>query len=437
MLTVTGVGNRLINMAYAMTGRLTGGPALTAVVSSAMMGMMSGSATANVSTTGVFTIPLMKRTGYKPAYAGAVEAVASTGGQITPPVMGASAFVMAEMLGIKYIDICKYAIIPAVLYYICAGVTVYLRARKEGLHGVSAEELPDLKALFKDSWFFVIPIIFLLVLLIKGFSASRSCIWTCLLFLGLTCLKKDTRMNPKKLLQICTDTMNSSLQLFSACACTGIIVAVIGQTGLGVKLSLLIQSAAGSSMLLALVYTMIACLILGMGLPSVAAYIILVTILGASISKMGALLVAVHLFILYYGAIAQITPPVALAAYAAGGIAGANVMKVGWLACRIGIVGFLVPYMFVYNPVLLMIGQAGEIILATVTAIIGVCAIAVGLEGMLLHEVNIPMRIVSVAGGLLMMMPGQTTDIIGIALLAAFVIVHVLTHKKRNQCELV
>jgi len=432
-LEATGAGKHVINVAYGITGKMTGGPALTAVLASSMFGTVSGSPVANVSGTGTFTIPLMKRTGYHRDFAGAVEAVASTGGQIMPPVMGASAFLMSEILGIPYIEIAVRALVPAVLFYLCLFLTVYLRAKRMGLKGLPKEELPSVKKSLLDGGHMFFSLVLLVALLVLNYSPAKAAFWSILVLFLSSLTRSSSRLSVKGLFDTLAAAGKQSLGIFSALACVGIIIGVISLTGLGVKFSILVTSAAGSLLLLALVFVAIAALILGMGLPPVAAYLLLVVIAGPAIESLGALLFTAHMFVFYFAAMAPITPPVALAAYTAAGISGGNPMATGWNASRLGIVGFVVPFMFVYAPELLLFGNLGDILWALLTASIGVLLLAVAAEGYLFSDMPWYLRITTLCGGLLMVYPGLETDIPGMVLVALMLLQQFIIRKKHTK----
>ncbi|MBI5967485.1 MAG: TRAP transporter fused permease subunit [Deltaproteobacteria bacterium] len=431
-LEATGAGKFVIDFAYSVTGRLRGGPALSAVVSSAMFGTISGSAVANVTGTGTFTIPLMKRTGYTARFAGAVEAVASTGGMIMPPVMGASAFVMSEILGIPYIKICIAAAVPAILYYICLFVVVYLRAWKEGLRGLPKEELPQRNVIIRESGIFFLPIVLLVILLLTGFTPPYACFFSIISLLGFSLVSKS-RLDWKGYLNILHAGARQSLVIFAALAGIGIVIGIISLTGIGVTFSTLITEVAGDSLLLALIMVMIGALILGMGVPPLAAYILMVVVAGSALESLGVPLFIAHMFVFYFGCMAPITPPVALAAYAAAGISGANPIQTGYTATRLGMVGFIVPFMFVYGPPLLMIGSFQEIIMAAVSATVGVVALGIASEGFILTSVKVPLRLILIAGGLALVYPGLITDLIGYGMVLGGLAFHILPQMLKSR----
>ncbi|MDK2855499.1 MAG: hypothetical protein PWQ41_512 [Bacillota bacterium] len=418
-LEKTGAGKFFIDLAFALTGSSQGGPAKAAVVSSGLMGTVSGSSVANVVTTGSFTIPLMKSVGYEPYFAGAVEAASSTGGQIMPPVMGAAAFIMAEVLGVPYIKVAAAAAIPAVLYYISLFAQVHFRAGRLGLRGIPREQLPGLKETVLKGWHLLVPLAVLIVVLVRGYSPMKAVFWTIVLTVGLSFLKPETRMTPQKFLAALENGARSAVEVAAACACAGIVVGVVTMTGLGLKLAGLIVTWSQGRLALALPLTMIASILLGMALPTTAKYVVLSTLAAPALVRLGVPPMAAHMFILYFGVVADITPPVALAAYAGAGVAGANAMKTGWTAVQIGLAAFIVPFMFAYSPCLVLIGDVGEIVLASLTATVGVISLATAIQGWLLTHAAPWERLICLASALLLIKPGLVTDLIGLAGLTA------------------
>lgn len=412
-LMYSGGGNFFIDLATSWAGHRTGGPAKVAVISSAIFGTMSGSAVANVVTTGSFTIPLMKKVGYEPKFAAATEAVASSGGQIMPPVMGASAFIMAEYLGIPYIQVCIAAAIPALLYFFSVFVMVDLEARKKGFRVLKKEELPNMKAVLKTGGHLIIPVVIIIALLVQGYTAMMAGFGAIISTLILTLVKKATRMSPSQILEVFVVASKAAAPVAVACACAGIITGAMEISGIAIRFSSLILDSSGGILLVALLFTALAVIMLGLPLPTVAIYVLLAALVAPTLVKMGAVPIAAHLFIFYFGVMAFVTPPDCTAAFAAAGIAGSNPMATGWTATRLGIVGFIVPFMFVYGPELVFRGTLLEIGWAVVTAMTGVIAIGVGVQGWLLGKATILERLVSFAGGLLLIKPGLISDVIG------------------------
>ncbi|HKL11889.1 MAG TPA: TRAP transporter permease [Clostridia bacterium] len=446
-LDKTGVGGFFIDLAYAMTGSLCSGPAMTAVVASGFMGSISGSSVANTVTTGAFTIPLMKDVGYKPYFAGAVEATASTGGQIMPPVMGAAAFIMAEFTGIPYIKIIGSAAIPAVLYYVAVGTMVHLEAKKLGLKGIPKEQLPKVRTVMKDRGYLLIPLATIVFFLIRGYTPLFSAFWSIVvsvvIAIGATIIKKNNSFNIKIFINALDAGARNAIGVAAACAAAGIIVGVVTLTGLGLSVANLIVQLAGGRLFLTLVYTMFASIILGMGLPTTAKYIVLATMAVPALLTLNVNLMAAHLFILYFGVVADVTPPVALAAYAGAGIAGSNAMKTGFQAIKLAIAGFVVPYIFAYNPALLLIKKGtqvvngnivyaglGEILMVIVTALLGVICLASFVENYLMIKSKIWERIPMGAAAIALLFPSFTTDIVGFVVLVSVFMLQRVRRKK-------
>ncbi len=431
VLDKTGVGKFFIDLAFAMTGHTRSGPAMTAVVASGFMGSISGSSVANTVTTGAFTIPLMKKTGYKPYFAGAVEAAASTGGQIMPPVMGAAAFIMAEFTGIPYVKIIIAAAIPALLYYFAVGTMVHLEACKLGIKGLPKEKLPKVGKLLLKNGYLLIPLLIIIYFLIAGYTplaaAFRAIVISVLIATIATLIKKDKSFGIKDLIGAFESGAKGAVGVACACACAGMIVGVVTLTGLGLRIAEIIVTLAQGKLILTLFFTMIASLILGMGLPTTAKYIVLATMAVPALLKLDVNLMAAHLFILYFGVVADITPPVALAAYAGAGIAGANSMKTGLQAVKLALAGFIVPYIFALDPTLIMVK---EVVGSTVTflpfysaipimlsAMLGIVCLAGAVEGYLIDHCKIYERLLLVAASFMLLKPGLLTDLFGLVVL--------------------
>ena len=419
-LEKSGTGQFFMELAAATTGKAAGGPGKIAVVSSGLFGTISGSAVANVMVTGQFTIPMMKRTGFQPHFAGAVEATASTGGQIMPPVMGAAAFVMAEFMGIPYLTVCKHAIIPAVLYYLSVFMAVHFEALRTDLRGM-LEAPPRLAAVLLSRGHLLLPVVVMLYILFEGYTPMYACIFSIIAALILANVKKETRMGLKKILNALEEGAKGALQVACACACAGIIIGIVNLTGLGLKFTGFVLYLAGESLAPALFFTMIAGIILGMGLPTTAAYIVMAALLVPGLVKLGIVPIAAHMFAFYYAIISAITPPVALAVYAGAGLAGSNIWKTGLAAVRIGAPGFIIPFMFAYEPSLLFVGSAWEILSAFISASIGVIMLAGGLIGWFAWKTNIGERFLLVAGAVLLIKPGIYTDIAGLIFLGVVI----------------
>ncbi|WP_077211065.1 TRAP transporter permease [Bacillus dakarensis] len=417
-LEVSGAGQFFIDLSVAGMGKYRGGPAKTAIVASSILGTISGSAVANTVTTGAFTIPLMKKTGYKGHFAAAVEAVSSTGGQIMPPIMGASAFIIASYLGVPYMDIAIAAIIPALLYYLCLFFQVDLRAQRNGLVGLKKSELPNFWKVFSKGFLFFIPLVVIVVMLVGGSSPMRAGLFSIAVIVLIAALKSATRLSIPKIAKALDLGARASVETAVACAASGFIIGIIGLTGIGLKFSSIIIELSGGILIITLIFTMITSIILGMGLPTVAAYIVQVPLTIPALIELGVSPLAAHMFVFYFAALSAITPPVALAAFAGAGLAGSDPMKTGLTAVRLGLAAFIVPYMFVYGETLLLVGSTPDIILSVITSIIGIIGLAWAAEGWLIRHAYWYERVVLAAGAILMVIPGITTDVIGIVLLA-------------------
>ena len=419
----TGIGQLFMDFALSLTGHTAGGPGKVAVVSSSMFGTVSGSAVANVLVDGPITIPLMKRTGFRPAFAAAVESVASTGGQIMPPIMGAAAFVMAEFLAVSYFQVTLWAIIPAALYYVAVFFAVHFESKRVGLLGLPRSEIPRFRDVMRERGHLFIPILVVLVGLIYGYSAPLCALAATLSCIPVAMLRKSTRkgISWMTIWGALEDGAKNSIAVALACACAGIIIGVITQTGAAINFTALVVDLAQEMLVLALILTMLAGIILGMGMPTTPAYIVMVSLLVPAIIKLGAIPPAAHMFAFYFAILSAITPPVALAVYAAAGLAKANLWQAGWAAVRVGAAGFIVPFMFVFEPSLLMIGDWTVILHSFMTAAIGTICLAAGLFGYLLREARLWERIALVAAAVLLIKPGIVTDLIGAGLLLAVV----------------
>lgn len=430
-LEVTGAGQFFIDLAYALTGRYRGGPAKTSVVASAFLGSVSGSAIANTVATGSFTIPLMKRLGYEPHEAGGIEAAASTGGQMMPPIMGAGAFLMAEYTGLPYLQIVKVSIIPAFLYFFTVLLFVHVWAVKKGLVGSPREELPPLGKTLRGGVHFLLPFGVLLYFLFANYSPMMVGFVSVVSVFLASFLRRATRVDLRKTLQALETGAKNAIGISMACATAGIIVGVVGLTGLGLKFSHLVVSLSGGHVVPALVLILLASLVLGMGLPVTASYIVLVILAGPALLDMGVPLIVAHMVVFWYSQDANVTPPVALAAFAGAGVAGANVMKTSFVSWKLAKGLYLIPILMVYSPLLLN-GPLDEVVFAVVASTLALTGFVAALEGHLLRPVGWLGRIAVVAGGLLIFWPGHRTDWLGLAVLAGALLPQVLPPRGRS-----
>ena len=426
----TGIADFFINISNAVVGGFSGGPAKVAVVASAMEGMVSGSSVANTVGSGSVTIPLMKKTGYKPEFAAAAEAAASTGGQIMPPIMGAAAFLMADYVQLPYGQIALKAILPAVLYFAGIFVAVHLEAKKMGLRGLTKEEFPRIKPLLKKVYL-LFPLVLLVYLVgTSARSIQYAAALAILAAIFVSMFSKETRVTPKRLLEALAAGGQGTITVAAACGIAGIIAGTITMTGLANMMINGIVALAGNQVIIALFLTMLCCIVLGMGVPTTANYCIMAATCAPILIRMGVPAVAAHFFVFYFGIVADLTPPVALAAYAGAAIAQANPMKTALTATKLAIGAFIVPYVFALNPAMLFVDTtAFEVVTICITAFIGICAISAALEGYLLTHMKAVQRIMSAAGGLMLIYPGLVTDTIGLALVAVVVILQIMGRK--------
>ncbi len=419
-LESTGLGKFFIDMANSIAGWASGGPAKVAVLSSGLMGTVSGSSVANVVGTGSLTIPMMKKLGYHKNFAGAVEAAASTGGQLMPPVMGAAAFLMAEFVGVPYIDIVKAAIIPAFLYFVGVWLGVHFEAKRTNLKGIPRDQLPKIWTILRDRGHLALPLVIIVYLLVSGYTPMRAALVAIVLAILCSALRKNTRMKPMQIVEGLENGAKNVLGVLVACAAAGIIIGVVTKTGVGLKLASGLIELSGGLLLPTMFFTMITAILLGMGVPTTANYVITSTIAAPALVQMGVPVLAAHMFVFYFGIIADVTPPVALAAYAGSGISGGNPLWTGVNASKLAIAAFIIPYMFVLSPTLLMMdATAGGLLVTTVTALIGMVSLSSALIGFLAAVCRGWERLVLIVGGLLMISPGLVTDLIGAAMFAA------------------
>ena len=429
----TGIADFFINISNAFVGGFSGGPAKVAVVASAMEGMVSGSSVANTVGSGSVTIPLMKKTGYKPEFAAAAEAAASTGGQIMPPIMGAAAFLMADYVQLPYGQIALKAILPAVLYFAGIFVAVHLEAKKLGLRGLTRDELPKVGPLLKKVYL-LLPLVLLIYLVgTSSKSIQYAAALAILAAIFVSMFSKETRVTPKRLLEALAAGGQGTITVAAACGIAGIIAGTITMTGLANMLINGIVTLAGNHVIIALFLTMLCCIVLGMGVPTTANYCIMAATCAPILIRMGVPAVAAHFFVFYFGIVADLTPPVALAAYAGAAIAQANPMKTALTATKLAIGAFIVPYVFALNPAMLFVDTtAFEVITICITSFVGICAISAALEGYLLRHMNWPQRILSAAGGLMLIYPGLITDSIGLGLVAVVAALQIIEKKKAS-----
>lgn len=427
-----GMGQFFNDFANSIAGGTKGGPAKVAVVASGLLGMINGAAVAVVVTTGSFTIPLMKKSGYDDEFAGAVVATGSVGGQLMPPVMGAAAFIMADTLGMKYNELLISAIIPAVIYYLGILFQIQFRAEKLGMQGMPKDQIPKMSGVMKEYGHLALPIIFLVYMLFfSGRTVIMAAFYTIIFTIVVAQCRKNTRMSVQDILDAMVASAKSTVSVAIACACVGIIVGSCSITGFALNMANTIISIGGKSLMFTLVFTMVTCMILGMGLPSIPSYIITSTIAAPALIQLGIPALVSHMFCFYFAMFANLTPPVALAAFAAAGIAGGSPMKTGWASVKLALAGFILPYMFVYNTDLLLLDTPiAKAVQVAITAAIGVFMISIAVEGFLFRKVSVLVRILSLVGAFLLIDSGAVTDLVGIAICAAVVIYQKTIHKK-------
>jgi len=427
----SGAGRFFVDFARCIAGRARGGPAKVSIVSSALIGTASGSSVANVVVDGVLNIPLMKASGFRGAVAGAIEAMNSTGGQIVPPVMGAGAFLMAEILGVPYPKVALAAVIPAFFYYGAAYFMIDFYSASIGLKGLKREELPVFTKIMLDKGYLLIPIIVLLVcLMILMYSPYRAAIIGIISLIIVSWVKSSTRMGPKKILDVLSKGARGSMEIAATCAAAGIIVGVLTQTGLGTKFAMIIFNYSGGNLYIAMVFTMLIAIVLGMGMPTTAAYAICASVLAPALIQMNVPEIAAHLFIFYFACLSALTPPVALASFAAAAIASAKTWEVGWQGMRFAIAGFIIPFMFVLGPAMVLEGTAFEIGSVVVTGTIGVVALAASVQNWLLTHCLVWERIALFVAAITLIKPGWITDLIGFGLLLLVVLIQLARRKK-------
>lgn len=429
-----GTGHLFMDGAVAVAGGASGGPAKVAVLTSALFGSISGSPTANVMTTGAFTIPLMKRLGYRPAFAGAVEAVASTGGQILPPIMGAAAFVMVEFMGRSYVEVMGMAIIPALLFFFAVFSAVHFEAKRQEVQGLNRSELPQIKDVLAKRGHQILPLIVIVALLLSGYSAPYAAFWSAMSIVPVALLRRGTRheVSLKNILDGVLATAKNTLIVAVACASAGIVVGVITLSGLTLTFTELVVQTSGNSLILALVLCSLAGIIIAMGLPTTPAYILQTALLVPALVKLGVMVQAAHFFVLYFAVLSVITPPVAISLFAASSLSGAGVWPTGLASLRLSASGYIIPFMFVYHPELLMIGEPLEIALAAVSALIGVVVLSAGLNQYFLERSAIWESVVLAVSAVCLMLPDFMTDLLGISSIAIVAFLQVARSAKRT-----
>lgn len=435
-LETSGASETFIRLPMAFLGRVRGGPAKVAVGASALMSMLSGSAIANVASIGTITIPLMKKNGYDKDFAGAVESVASTGGALTPPVMGGAVFLMSEWLGIPYITLCFYAVFPAILYYLNVFMVVDFEAARKGLKGLERETLPSVRGILKVGWIHFLPIVLLVYLLaVLRFSPEIAALYSVALLIIISMLNKETFPTPRKLVNALDGSFKQSLMVIMAVASAGIVVGSLGVTGLALKLGAAFIQLSGGNLAIMLILAAIAAFIMGMGMHAVVIYIILAVTLAPSLIIAGVPDVAAHFFVFLTSMLSLITPPVALAVFAAVAISGGSIMKTGFHATRLGIVLFILPFWFVYRPSILMLGTPLEIIISVLTAITAIVALSAGTMGYGLSRLKWPERAILIIGALLLIAPQPWSDIAGFSLIGLMAIWHIFSTRRQKSLE--
>ena len=430
----TGISTFFIDLANSIAGSTAGGPAKVAVISSGLCGMVSGSSVGNTVTTGSVTIPMMKKTGYQSEFAGAVEAAASTGGQIMPPIMGAAAFLMAEYMGVSYAEVAYRALLPAILYFVGIYIAVHLEAKKLGLKGIPKDQLPKFRVLIRKIYL-LFPLVLLVVLVSTNtrsmqFSASVAIVAT--IFVGL--FNKDDRITVTKIIDALESGAKGTISVAVACAMAGIVAGCVTSTGLASKMITAIVSVANGHAMIALVLTMLCCIVLGMGVPTTATYCIMAATCAPILvsPEIGIPIISAHFFVFYFGIVADITPPVALAAYAGSAIAKSSPMKTAFTATRLAIAGFIVPYICALSPAMLLINAGpAEVVMIVITSLIGIFGVAAGLSGFVYRTMNPLMRILIVVGGITLLIPGTMTDVIGLVMVVGVILIQRIGMKKQ------
>ena len=430
-LEVSGMSNLFIDLSCLLTRKTKGGPAKVAIFASALFGSISGSAQANVYGTGIFTIPLMKRVGYRPHFAGAVEACASTGGQLMPPIMGAAAFIMADVTGLGYLTIAKSALLPSILFYLSLYMMIHFEAVKYNIGTIPESDVPPLKSV-TSRLYYMLPLLFLIIVMIMGRSVNSAAFAGCLVIFLLSLIKKETRLTPSRMKDVAVCAARNTLMITSCCACAGIVVGIIGLTGGGFKLINMIMTFVDGNLFLLLIMLMITCFIVGMGVPTAPAYIIVSVLAAPAMIKLGVPMISAHMFCLYYAVLSTITPPVCMAAFSAAGIAETNAMRTGFTAVKLGAIAFIIPFFFVYQPGLLFSGDLLDILSVTVTSVIGVIGLAAGLQRFFVASCNPVEAIILFAAGLCLIYPGSITDLIGVGGIGSIWVIQRMRRSRSN-----
>lgn len=425
----TGAGQFFMNMAYSLTGGYSGGPAKASVVASSLFGSISGSAVANVTSTGSFTIPLMKRTGFKPQFAAATEAVASTGGQLMPPVMGAAAFVVAEFVGTSYLNVATAALIPSLLFYLALFMMVHLEAQKLGLAGLPRHDLPVFSQVMARGWHLLTPLFVIVGILLAGYTPTMAGFWGCVSVVVASLSRRGTYLPPGELLDALQGSVRGVVSVSIACATAGIIIGCMFTSGLGIRLSSMIVTVASGQVWLVLLLAMLCSLVLGMGMTTTAVYITVAIMIAPALIELGIDPIAAHLFVLYFGVMSNVTPPVAIASFAAAGVANSPPMRTSLVAARLAIVGFLVPFAFVYGPGLVLVGDATSITVTMITAVLGVVALAFGLQGWILGRLGVVNRILLAAASIALITADTFLDSAGLIVFVVVIVSHLISRK--------
>ncbi|HLS13007.1 MAG TPA: TRAP transporter fused permease subunit, partial [Beutenbergiaceae bacterium] len=415
VLIQTNIGTYFTDLAFRAAGRYTGGPAKAAVAASGLQGMVSGSSVANTVASGSFTIPMMKKSGFKPHAAAATEATASTGGQLMPPIMGAAAFIMAEYTGVPYSEIIIIAIIPALLYFLGVMLSAHFEAKREGLGGMAKADLPSMRSLVTRIDL-ILPLVVIVYMLLSGSSPARAALWGIGVAFALSFLRKETRLSPRGIVELMIAGARTALPVIAACASAGIVAGTVTNTPLGQRLGRGVIELAGGNFAMVLILTMLACLVLGMGLPTTANYVVTATVAAPILVEFGVELIAAHMFVFFFGILADVTPPVCLAAFAGAGIARSNPLRTGVTALRLAVAGFLIPYVFVLQPAMLLQGDWQEIPIPLLTVIAGMVSLAAGMAGHFLIRVNHLERVLLIAGGVALVYPGVLISTVGLLL---------------------